>query len=227
MIRQVATSELFFHLPFMQGEVAGFLSVCNRKGKNVPVFILIFLALWAWAELAVFIAIGSEIGVLLTIIGIVVTAMVGLWLLKSQGRAILATLQHKIARGETPVASMADGAAIAAGAVLMLIPGYITDAMGLLLFVPGIRTFFGASLISRMVSRGAGRFSFQAGMGQQGMGRSEADRSGSSGFEGDFDPYHKARGPGPSTRHHESPDDAVIEGDFEEKPVDMPRIDKP
>ena len=39
---------------------------------------------------------------------------------------------------------MADGAAIAAGAVLMLIPGYITDAMGLLLFVPGIRTFFGA-----------------------------------------------------------------------------------
>ena len=188
----------------------------------MPVFILIFLALWAWAELAVFIAIGSEIGVLLTVIGIVVTAMVGIWLLKSQGRAILTTLQHKIARGETPVASMADGAAIAAGAVLMLIPGYITDAMGLLLFVPGIRTFFGAGLISRMVSRGTGQFSFQAG-----MDRSEAERSRGSRFDDDFDPYQKARGPEPSARHKDAPDDAVIEGDFEEKPVDTPRIDKP
>ena len=211
----------------MQGEVAGFLSVCNRKGKNVPVFVLIFLALWAWAELSVFIAIGSEIGVLLTIIGIVVTAMVGIWLLKSQGRAILATLQHKIARGETPVASMADGVAIAAGAVLMLMPGYITDAMGLLLFVPGIRTFFGAGLIRRMVSRSSGRFSFRAGMGQPAMGRSEAEGSRGGGFDHDFDPYQKAHGTRPSASHQDTPDDAVIEGDFEEKPVDMPRIDKP
>jgi len=199
-----------------------FLSVCNRKGKNVPVFILIFLALWAWAELAVFIAIGSEIGVLLTIIGVIVTAMVGIWLLKSQGRAILTTLQHKIARGETAVGSVADGAAIAAGAVLMLIPGYITDAMGLMLFVPGIRTFFGTGLISRMVSRGTGRFSFQAGMGQ-----SEAERSRGNGFGDDFDKNQKARKTGRSANHHGASDDAVIEGDFEEKPVDTHRIDKP
>jgi UPF0716 protein FxsA len=129
----------------------------------VPILILIFLGLWAWAELAVFIAIGSEIGALLTIIGIAVTAMVGLWLLKSQGRAIMASLQQKMARGEAPVASMADGAAIAAGAVLMLIPGYITDAMGLVLFIPGVRTIIGAGLIARMMRRGAGRFSFNGG----------------------------------------------------------------
>ena len=104
----------------------------------------------------------------------------------------------------------------------MLIPGYITDAMGLLLFVPGIRTFFGAGLISRMGSRGTGRFSFQAG-----MDRSEAERSSGSGFDDNFDPYQKARGPGPSARHHDAQDDGVIEGDFEEKPLDTPRIDKP
>jgi hypothetical protein len=57
----------------------------SRKAKTVPILILIFLGLWAWAELAVFIAIGSEVGALLTIIGIAVTARVGLWLLKSQG----------------------------------------------------------------------------------------------------------------------------------------------
>ena len=122
----------------------------------MPVLILLFLALWAWAELAAFIAIGSAIGVLVTIIGIAVTAVVGLSLLRSQGRAVMASLQQKVARGEAPVASMADGAAIAAGAVLMLIPGYITDAMGLVLFIPGIRTIIGASLISRMMRRGPG-----------------------------------------------------------------------
>ncbi|MBU74357.1 MAG: hypothetical protein CMM73_01410 [Rhodospirillaceae bacterium] len=206
----------------MQGAVAGFLSVCNRKGKKVPVLILIFIALWAWAELAVFIAIGSEVGVLLTIIGIVFTAIVGIWLLKNQGRAILIALQHKIVRGETPLASMADGAAIAAGAVLMLIPGYITDAMGLLLFFPGIRTLCGAWLISRMVSRGAGRFSFQAG-----VGRFEKERPRGGGFDDSFDPFHGSRGSRPSTRHHDAPNNPVIEGDFEEKPADRPRIEKP
>ena len=122
---------------------------------------------------------------------------------------------------------MADGAAIAAGAVLMLIPGYITDAMGLVLFVPGIRTFFGAGLIRRMVSRTTRQFSFPAGMGRPGMGRSEAKRSGGGGFDDDFDPYQNAHGTRPSASHHDAPDEAVIEGDFEEKPVDMPRIDKP
>ena len=139
---------------------------------------------------------------------------------------ILATLRHKIARGETPVASMADGAAIAAGAILMLIPGYITDAMGLLLFIPSIRKFLGVGLISLMVSRGTGRFSFQAGMGQPVMGQSEAERSRGGGFDDDFDPYKKAPGTSPSASDCDAPDHALIEGDFEEKPVDTPFIDK-
>ena len=91
--------------------------------------------------MAVFIAIGSEIGVLLTVIGIVVTAMVGIWLLKSQGRAILTALQHKIARGETPV-SMADGAAIAARAVLMQYRD-ISLMQWACCCLSGIRTFSG------------------------------------------------------------------------------------
>ena len=176
----------------------------------MPVFILIFLALWAWAELAVFIAIGAEVGVLLTIIGIVVTGMVGIWLLKSQGRAIIANLQQRISRGETPVASMADGMAIAAGAILMLLPGYITDAIGLVLFVPGIRTLIGAWLIGRIVARGSSGFSFRAG----------APGSGTGSGAGHFDPFQAPH------RSTTDTDDAVIEGDFEEKPADRPRIEK-
>ena len=201
----------------------------------MPVLILLFLALWAWAELAVFIAIGSEIGALLTIIGIAVTAVVGLSLLRSQGRAVMASLQQKVARGEAPVASMADGAAIAAGAVLMLIPGYITDAMGLVLFIPGIRTIIGASLISRMMRRGSGGFSFNAnsfGAGSFNAGpfsnaSDESDGSDKSGVAGAFGAFHQAHSRQTRHPHGENPDDhSVIEGDFEEKPVDPQRLDK-
>ena len=201
----------------------------------MPVLILLFLALWAWAELAVFIAIGSEIGALLTIIGIAVTAVVGLSLLRSQGRAVMASLQQKVARGEAPVASMADGAAIAAGAVLMLIPGYITDAMGLVLFIPGIRTIIGASLISRMMRRGSGGFSFNAnsfGAGSFNAGpfsnaADESDGSDISDAAGAFGVFHQAHSRQTRHPHGENPDDdSVIEGDFEEKPVDPQRLDK-
>ena len=207
----------------------------------MPILILIFLGLWAWAELAVFIAIGSEVGALLTIIGIAVTAMVGLWLLKSQGRAIMASLQQKMARGEAPVASMADGAAIAAGAVLMLIPGYITDAMGLVLFIPGVRTIIGAGLIARMMRRGAGRFSFNGG--QFGAGhfgaRPFSGRQGTTGQPGEpggsdetdaasaFGAFHRAHTGQARNSYGSNPDDdSVIEGDFEEKPADRQRLDK-
>lgn len=201
----------------------------------MPVLILLFLALWAWAELAVFIAIGSEIGVLVTIIGIAVTAIVGLSLLRSQGRAVMASLQQKVARGEAPVASMADGAAIAAGAVLMLIPGYITDAMGLVLFIPGIRTIIGASLISRMMRRGSGGFSFNAnsfGAGSFNAGpfsnaANESDGSDRSDAAGAFGAFHQAHSRQTRHPHGDNPDDdSVIEGDFEEKPVDPQRLDK-
>ena len=201
----------------------------------MPVLILLFLALWAWAELAVFIAIGSEIGALLTIIGIAVTAVVGLSLLRSQGRAVMASLQQKVARGEAPVASMADGAAIAAAAVLMLIPGYITDAMGLVLFIPGIRTIIGASLISRMMRRGSGCFSFSAnsfGAGSFNAGpfsnaSDESDGSDKSDVAGAFGAFHQAHSRQTRHPHGENPDDdSVIEGDFEEKPVDPHRLDK-
>jgi UPF0716 protein FxsA len=130
---------------------------------------------------------------------------------------------------------MADGAAIAAGAVLMLIPGYITDAMGLVLFIPGIRTIIGASLISRMMRRGSGGFSFNAnsfGAGSFNAGpfsnaADESDGSDKSEAAGAFGAFHQAHSRQTRHPHGDNPDDdSVIEGDFEEKPVDPQRLDK-
>ena len=172
----------------------------------MPIVYLIGFILWIWAEIEVFVALGSTAGVLLTLIGIFVTGMIGISLLRSQGRRITGSLQAQLARGEAPVASLADGVSILVGAVLMLIPGYLTDAIGLLLFLPGIRTLIGALVLKRISARGGvmmgGRMPFGGGM-------SFGHRSG------DRHPPHRS-----------DDSDDIIEGDFEERPASKRPIDK-
>jgi UPF0716 protein FxsA len=66
-----------------------------------------------------------------------------------------------IAQGRPPVKSMADSIGLLCGAVLMLLPGYVTDAVGLAIFVPGIRTMAGLWLATRLGK--SARFTSYAG----------------------------------------------------------------
>jgi UPF0716 protein FxsA len=109
-------------------------------------YLIIFL-LWGWAEMSAFIFVGNVVGGLLTLLGIFVTAIIGIALLKQQGLAVLARIRTEIRDGRAPVTSVAASVALAFGGVLMLIPGYVTDAIGLFLFVPGIRTIAGVYLM--------------------------------------------------------------------------------
>lgn len=183
---------------------------------------LITIILWIWAEIMMFGAVGSAVGVLLTLIGIFVTGMIGVSLLRSQGRRITGSLQAQLARGEAPVASLAAGVSVLVGAVLMLIPGYLTDAAGLVLFLPGIRTFVGALILTRIAARGSfmmsGRMPFGTGAP---FGRSPGNRQN----------RHAGYGPGdrPGDRPEERPGDStddIIEGDFEERPTRTTSIDR-
>ena len=192
---------------------------------------LITIILWISAEIAMFGAVGSAVGVLLTIIGIFVTGMIGISLLRSQGRHITGALQAQLARGEAPVASLAAGVSILSGAVLMLIPGYLTDAAGLVLFLPGIRTIVGALLLKRMTARGSvmmgGRMPF--GVGTPFGPPPGAQPSPEFGSQRGFGPRRGSgpkRGPGmESGPDHHGGD--IIEGDFEERSPGAPPIDGP
>ena len=64
-------------------------------------------------------------------------------LLKQQGMAVLARIRTEMRNGQAPVTSFADSVALAVGGIFMLIPGYVTDGIGLFLFIPGIRTIAG------------------------------------------------------------------------------------
>ena len=115
-------------------------------------FILFGFILWGWAEMSAFIYIGGEIGGLFTLLGIFVTAIIGLSLLKSQGGAVMTKIRADLAQGHAPVGSIADSLSLAVGGILMLIPGYVTDAVGILLFMPGVRTVAGAWILHHLVT---------------------------------------------------------------------------
>jgi len=102
---------------------------------------LLFLLLVAIPilEIALFIQVGGAIGTLATIVIVVATALAGTLLLRSQGLATMTKLQNSVADGSNPMNPIAHGALILVAGVLLLTPGFFTDATGLALLIPPVR----------------------------------------------------------------------------------------
>jgi UPF0716 protein FxsA len=122
--------------------------------------ILILLAILCIpiAELAVLIKAGQIIGVGWTLILIVLSGMLGAALMRRQGLKVLAETQRKLDRGELPVGEMFDGLCVLMAGTLLLIPGFLTDVVGLLLFIPPIRLLLGTLLLRAIMQSRNTRF---------------------------------------------------------------------
>ena len=171
--------------------------------------IILGLLIWGWAEMSAFIYIGNEIGGLLTLLGGVVTAIFGIALLKRQGLSVLSRIQADLAKGRAPVTSIADSISMVVGGALMLIPGYVTDAIGLLLFLPGIRTLAGVYLLQWMAKSKHFAGFANIGNGPFGNAASGNPASGTAGHQ--HNTFTKQQ-------HKKREDDDIIEGEFEERP---------
>ncbi|MFY2824071.1 FxsA family protein [Ruegeria sp. MALMAid1280] len=90
-------------------------------------------------EIALFIQVGGLIGLWPTLAIVVLTAILGTALVRTQGRMALANLQRSFAELDDPTEPLAHGAMILLSGVLLLTPGFFTDAVGFALLVPGIR----------------------------------------------------------------------------------------
>lgn len=90
-------------------------------------------------EIAVFIEVGGLLGLFPTIALVVLPAIAGTALLRWQGLATLSRAQQGLERGVLPVAEVLDGLCLLLAGVLLLTPGFVTDAAGLVLFVPAFR----------------------------------------------------------------------------------------
>jgi len=108
-------------------------------------------------EIAVFIEIGGEIGLWNTIAVVILTAMVGTWLLRNQGIRTLDRARQSLEQQVFPVAELFDGMCLLVAGALLLTPGFVTDAVGFLLFVPPVRGLLRAWAWSVLQKRGDSR----------------------------------------------------------------------
>lgn len=91
-------------------------------------------------EIGLFIQIGDVIGLWPTLGIVVLTAFTGTALLRHQGISTMARLQSKLQTGDSPVDPIVHAALILVSAVLLITPGFFTDAAGLILLVPPVRS---------------------------------------------------------------------------------------
>src|SRR5690554_3905658 len=110
--------------------------------------IVVFLLLLPFLEIAGFIWVGGQIGILATLAAIVVTAVIGVLIIRWQGMGLVLDSRAMMARGEIPAKAFAEAMMLAIAGLLLLIPGFLTDAMGLLLLIPPVRAALFA-LLSR------------------------------------------------------------------------------
>lgn len=100
-------------------------------------------------EMWILIEVGGWIGALPTIGLVVLTATIGLSLLKQQGLSTLMRARRKMDEGAIPASELVSGVMIAVGGALLLTPGFVTDALGFALLIPQTRKWLLFKLIDR------------------------------------------------------------------------------
>lgn len=91
-------------------------------------------------EIALFIQIGGAIGLWPTLLIVVITAMLGTWLVRTQGAMALGQLRSSFSDMRDPTEPLVHGAMILFAGALLLTPGFFTDAVGFSLLIPGVRS---------------------------------------------------------------------------------------
>lgn len=108
--------------------------------------VLLGLITWSLIEIALFVTVGSWVGVLGTLAIVLGSGVTGVWVLRRQGVQLGQALRQNMGAGRDPVAH---SGLIALGAVLLILPGFLTDMMGLAMMVAPVR----AAIIARIGSR--------------------------------------------------------------------------
>ncbi|WP_369467857.1 FxsA family protein, partial [Enterobacter cloacae] len=122
-------------------------------------FLAVFL--YVYIEISIFIQVAHVLGVLMTLILVIFTSVIGMSLVRNQGLL----MQQKMAAGESPAAEMIKSVSLIIAGLLLLLPGFFTDFLGLLLLLPPVQKHLTLKLLphlrfSRMPGGG-----FSAGTG--------------------------------------------------------------
>ena len=119
-----------------------------------PFAILFFLFLSVpLLEIYLLISVGRLIGAGSTVLVVIVTAVLGAWLLRLQGLHTLARVQSATRNGRLPAVELVEGLILLASGIALLTPGFFTDAIGFIALVPSIRRRAAAGLLRHFLNR--------------------------------------------------------------------------
>ncbi len=158
-----------------------------------PILLILFICVPV-IEIGLFIQVGDMLGLWPTIGLVLLTAFVGASLVRSQGIQTLLSVQNRLRHGEMPAQQILEGVMLAVSGVLLLTPGFMTDAMGMIVLLPAPRAMLARYLMSKVVVQTMGNgFHAQGGFGSQSHSSQDSSRNNSfsSGegntFEGEFE----------------------------------------
>lgn len=143
-------------------------------------FLFLLFILVPFVEIYLLIEIGSEIGAVSTIALVVLTAVIGAWLVRRQGVEALTRVQHNLDQGVLPAMELLEGLFLLVAGALLLTPGFFTDAIGFACLTPPLRRM--------MITWLARRRAAQVAAGRSGPGRAGSGASARPGqpLEGEF-----------------------------------------
>ncbi len=123
----------------------------------LKLFILLLIIVPA-LEIGVLVLSGNTIGIPWTILLVIFTGVLGAWLAKKEGLNTIRLAQIQLQQGQIPSGVILDGLCILIGGVVLLTPGFITDAIGFFLLIPstrGIAKAFLQKLFDRLLQNGS------------------------------------------------------------------------
>lgn len=156
-------------------------------------FLPLALVILPLMEIAVFIIVGRYIGVLAVIGLIFLTSALGGVLLRIQGIGVLRKLSREMDAGQLPARELIHGAMIVLAGLFLLTPGFVSDLLGLLLFIPAIRDAAWLLIKDRIVVAGVFRSSGQ-GSSSPFDGHGRSDEAGDV-IDLDEDEYRREQNP--------------------------------
>ncbi len=115
-----------------------------------PLLVLAFLTV-PIVEIYLLIKVGQVIGAGWTVALVVLTAVIGVWLLRLQGLSTLLRARQKLEHDELPAQELLEGVCLVVAGALLLTPGFFTDMVGFLLLLPPTRRWLVRRLAARMV----------------------------------------------------------------------------
>lgn len=105
-------------------------------------FLLAF-TLFALLDFVILFSVGSQIGLLTTLLLVLATGFIGLHLIRREGVATFARARERMSRGEVPSEELLTGAALIFGGALLMAPGFLSDTLGFICLIPDARRRLG------------------------------------------------------------------------------------